>query len=247
VSKYSKSEEPRSTMMPTSPAAIEICLPALAESTGVGCGAREYAGDSVGGSSQEVGSILRQDSGSVHPTKCSDRERLESTQQLLDLHYDSVYRYAFRLSGCPGAAEDIAQEVFVRAFCNVHQLRSLAAGLAWLLTITRHEASRWLKARDRNQPTPLIEQQADDCHVHDLDQKEWIEQALRQLPEDFRIVVLMFYFEQKSYSDISRELGMPMGTVMSRLNRGRSHLKEALIAAGQPRSSLPPLATLRME
>lgn len=164
------------------------------------------------------------------------RRRLELTEQLLDQHYDSVFRYAYHLSGCSSSAEDIAQEVFVRAFCNVHQLRSMQAGLGWLLTITRHESFRHPKTKEQSLANSDWDPTLGPSHVRSIDRQEWIDCALRQLPEEFRIVVLMFYFEQKSYVEISEELGIPLGTVMSRLNRGRKHLKEALIAVGEPSS-----------
>ena len=158
-------------------------------------------------------------------------DRLRRTEQLLDEHQATVFRYAFRLCGCSATAEDIVQEVFLRAFRSLHQLRDESAVRGWLLTIARNEFMRGIR---KTNPASLSSEPPDpettstDMNVPLLDQQEWVGTALRQLPEEFRLVLLMFYFEELSYAEIAAQLNIPMGTVMSRLSRGRSHLKQAL-------------------
>lgn len=158
-------------------------------------------------------------------------ERLLRTEKLLEEYQATVFRYAFRLSGCGATAEDIVQEVFLRAFRSLHQLRDESAALGWLLTIARNEFMRGVR---KTPPVSLSieppdpETTAADMNVPLLDQQEWVGLALEQLPEEFRLVLLMFYFEELSYAEIAEQLNIPMGTVMSRLSRGRSHLKQAL-------------------
>ncbi len=59
----------------------------------------------------------------------------------------------------------------------------------------------------------------------EVDESDWLQQALNQLPDEYRLVVVMYYFEQLSYREIARQLEIPLGTVMSRLSRGRAYLR----------------------
>ena len=169
-------------------------------------------------------------------------------EELVLEHFDHVYRYALRLSGNSTAAEDIAQDVFLRAIKSIHQLRDPAAVTAWLLTIVRNEFARMCQARKMvyglDETTLDSGPIADADHVQVVDGHDWVHQALKLLPDEFRLVVLMFYFEEKSYAEIASELEIPMGTVMSRLNRGRQHLKQAL-EASQSTSQSPLSTSLR--
>lgn len=195
-------------------------------------------------------------------TDASDRRRSnpfeqkpasETTQpvlaeELVLEHFDHVYRYALRLSGNSTVAEDIAQDVFLRAIKSIHQLRDPAAVIGWLLTIVRNEFARMCQARKLvyglEEPTFDCGPISDAEHVQAVDGHDWVHQALQLLPVEFRLVVLMFYFEEKSYAEIASELEIPMGTVMSRLNRGRQHLKQAL-EASQSTSQSPLSTSLR--
>ncbi len=167
-----------------------------------------------------------------------ERRRLELTQQLVEDHHGRVYRYAWLLSGCKSTAEDISQEVFIRAFNSVHQLRSIETAGSWLLAITRNEVARWCGKRTARHE--LTHDPAEPYEAEtDLERHEWVHRAVGQLSDEFRQVVLMFYFEQKSYHEIASELGLPMGTVMSRLNRARGHLKTSLLSLAEPTSTQP--------
>lgn len=159
------------------------------------------------------------------------------TERLLDEHYQVVFRYAYRLTGCAASAEDVTQEVFLRAYRSVHQLREQAAARGWLMTITRNEFARWCR---KSAPGRSLESEGGDFPAAEvepaLDRCEWVQQALEELPQEFRQVLLMYYFEESSYAKIAQDLQIPIGTVMSRLNRGKGHLKAALDKAGEPRS-----------
>lgn len=157
--------------------------------------------------------------------------------QLLEEHFDRVYRYAYYLSGCSSVAEDIAQEVFLRAFRSIHQLRSQEASVSWLLTIARNEFGRYCQSRKASLDVDKHEPVDETDRIRQIDCLDWVQNALQQLPIEFRTVVLMFYFEEKSYLQIASELELPMGTVMSRLSRARCHLKQALEAQSGALSS----------
>ncbi len=170
-------------------------------------------------------------------------QQLSHTERLLEEHHACVYRYAYRLSGCAAAAEDITQEVFLSAFRNGHQLRSEEASRGWLLAIARNEFIRWGRKSSAAgtavdpQLGQLLEQE--ELLEPSIDRQEWVEQALQQLPGDYRIVLMMFYFEELSYAQIAEQLKIPIGTVMSRLSRGKSHMKSILNQIDTPSPRQP--------
>jgi RNA polymerase sigma-70 factor, ECF subfamily len=174
----------------------------------------------------------------VEPAANLTNAKLTNTEQLLDEHFELVFRYAYRLSGNATAAEDVAQEVFLRAFRNLHQLRDAGAAKGWLLVITRNEFNRWCT---KYAPQPSLEaheapEESAEPESAVIDREEWVQQSLDQLPLDYRTVVVMFYFEQLSYTEIAEQLEIPLGTVMSRLNRGKAHLKKTLTNLAEPKN-----------
>lgn len=161
----------------------------------------------------------------------SPQQRLACTERLLEEYQQRVYRYAYRLSSCAATAEDITQEVFLRAFRSLHQLRSEAAASGWLLAIARNEFLRHCRRRATSGEVIVDPQDCDTAAEQlpsPIENQEWVATALEQLPEDFRLVLLMYYFEELSYAQIAEQLKIPLGTVMSRLSRGKAHLKAAL-------------------
>lgn len=150
---------------------------------------------------------------------------------LVVAHHAPLYRYAYRLCGCAVEAEDLTQQAFLIAQQKLHQLREAERAAAWLFAVLR---SCFLKSLRRQRPTGG---QAFDLEVEEIAvappegdeiDREGLAAALAELPEDFRVVVLMFYFEELSYQEIAAELGLPIGTVMSRLSRAKGHLRKQL-------------------
>lgn len=164
-------------------------------------------------------------------------ERIVRTEQLIELYHADVYRYAYWLSGCTIAAEDISQETFLRAFRGVHGLRDATAAKSWLLTITRNEFARWCNQSRANMTTRIDEGELHGlpAEVPHFETEEWVAKGLAQLTADYRLIVLMYYFEQLSYAEIAKQLDIPLGTVMSRLNRSRQQLKRVLENLSNPK------------
>lgn len=158
-------------------------------------------------------------------------------RQLVHQHHGLVYRYAFRLSGKAQDAEDLTQQTFLLAQQNFSQLREADKAKAWLCAILR---SCYLKSRRRTRPLPAGPMDLDLDHLPEvLADREEIDQerlqfALDELPDEFKLVVVMFYFEDCSYKEISEQLEVPLGTVMSRLSRGKALLKKALAEGESP-------------
>ncbi|MFO1062567.1 MAG: sigma-70 family RNA polymerase sigma factor [Pirellulales bacterium] len=148
---------------------------------------------------------------------------------VIDRNYACVYRYAYRLTGCAAAAEDVVQETFLKAVRHYDQLRVAEAERSWLLSIARREFGRWLAKHTRAKSGLTDEQAAHDPGPDEsarVDAKDWLQAALDRLEGGFRQVILMYYIEELSYAEISKHLGVPIGTVMSRLSRARSYLKK---------------------
>lgn len=158
----------------------------------------------------------------------------DAAARLVDEHLAAVYRYAYRLTGCEAEAEDLTQQTFLTAQNKLAQLREPAAARGWLYTILRHAYLRRAKRRK-----PLLasaielnldaipEERADEVP---LDEGR-LQAALDELPDDYKLVLMLFYFEDCSYRDIAERLEVPIGTVMSRLSRAKSHLRARLLAA----------------
>lgn len=148
--------------------------------------------------------------------------------QLIDEHYALVYRYAYRLCGDVADAEDLTQQTFLTAQAKLDQLREPAAARSWLCTIARHAYLRTRRQPQRTQPLWDDVEPCSEPSVPEEIDEATLQSALTELPEEFRAPVILFYFEGFSYKDIARQLGVPIGTVMSRLSRAKTHLRERL-------------------
>lgn len=156
-------------------------------------------------------------------------------------HHAALYRYAYRLSGSAADAEDLVQQAYLVAQQKLDQLRDSAAARSWLYTVLRNLFLKSLRGRE-----PLLAG-ACDMDLEDLPSKadpreidgERLQAALNALGDDFKVVVLMFYFEERSYREIAEQLELPIGTVMSRLARAKGHLRQLLAGADAPAGMRP--------
>lgn len=154
-------------------------------------------------------------------------------ERVIALHHRAVYRYAFRLTGVVADAEDLTQQAFLIAQRKLEQVRDPAKADRWLFAVVR---SCFLKNRRRRRPTTAanldltMEEIAVEPPESEAVDRELLDRALDQLPEQYRLIVVMYYFEEFSYKQIAQELGVPIGTVMSRLARAKQRLREQLAA-----------------
>jgi len=148
--------------------------------------------------------------------------------QLVHDHHQALYRYAYRLSGSASDAEDLPQQAYLIAYEKLSQLRDVATARGWLFTILRN---CYLKASHKRQALPIadfdVSAVPQPAPTSPLD-SEQLQNAISSLGDEFKVVVLMFYFEQYSYKEISELLDVPPGTVMSRLARAKGHLRRLL-------------------
>jgi RNA polymerase sigma factor (sigma-70 family) len=170
------------------------------------------------------------------PTPARPEWHLPTWEDIVRTHSARVYRLAYRLTGNPHDAEDLTQEVFVRVF---RSLSSYTPGTfeGWLHRITtnlfldsarRKQRIRFEGLADDmahrlpgSEPTPA--QAYDDAHL-DGD----VQAALKALPPEYRAAVVLCDIEGFSYEEIAATLGVKLGTVRSRIHRGRAQLRAAL-------------------
>ena len=162
-------------------------------------------------------------------------------------HLKALYRLAFRLIGEATAAEDLVQETYLKAFQGFASLRSDDSIRPWLFQILSRLATDRYRSTRREVPLEeageldrfsLYNQIADEDpfpysnRLHDdflgQFQDDDVRRALAALPEVYRIPVVLVYTEEMSYQELAEVLGCPLGTVMSRLYRGRKTLERAL-------------------
>lgn len=150
--------------------------------------------------------------------------------QLVREHHQAVYRYAYRLTGSVQDAEDLTQQVFLTAHRKLGQLRSIEKARSWLFAILRN---CFFREQGRRRPVLAVDLSLDTdllpmATPADAVDTDRLQQALDQLPDAFRLMVVMFYFEECSYREIAARLNVPIGTVMSRLARAKGYLRTAL-------------------
>jgi len=165
----------------------------------------------------------------------------QDIRQLVGTYYQSVFRYAFRLSRSEADAEDLAQQTFLIAQQKLHQVRDADKVGRWLFAVLR---SCFFKSRRKEQRAMAAGIEIDVAEIPDgqggdeLIDQELLQTAIHELPEKFRLVLLMFYFEQLSYKEIAADLEISIGTVMSRLSRAKARLRGHLL---ETRESVHPL------
>lgn len=150
--------------------------------------------------------------------------------QLVEQHYSLLYKFAYRLSGSFADAEDLTQHAFLTAQKKIHQLRSRDRVQAWLLTIVRNSYLKQQRRESRQRISLESVAEPEVCVPENTDvDSEQLQKILSEMPEDFRVVIILFYFRELSYKHIAECVDIPLGTVMSRLARGKRYLKRRLM------------------
>jgi RNA polymerase sigma factor (sigma-70 family) len=165
-----------------------------------------------------------------------------SFEQVVSMHYQSLYRFAFGLTGQESDAWDLTQQTFYRFATKGRQLQDRSKVKSWLFTTLHREFLNSLRRKGRFPHTDLEEAERELPSVPpDSDKKldgSLVLEALSKLDEPFRSPLVLFYLEDHSYREIAEILGVPDGTVMSRIARGKALLRQLL--ADTPAGSPPP-------
>ncbi len=153
--------------------------------------------------------------------------------QLVDAHYAALYRFALSLAKRPEDAGDLVQQTFFIWATKGHGLREAAKAKSWLFTTLYRE---FLHGRRRDARAMSLEDLPpgeSDVAAEDVDRAARMDAAavvaaLQEVDEVFRAPLTLFYLEELSYAEIAETLEVPIGTVMSRLSRGKAQLRAAL-------------------
>jgi RNA polymerase sigma-70 factor, ECF subfamily len=164
-----------------------------------------------------------------------DKTTMPSWDELVRQHADRVYRLAYRLSGNQHDAEDLTQETFIRVFRSVQNYQP-GTFEGWLHRITTNLFLDMVRRRSRIRMEALPEDYdrvpADEPNpeqiYHDSRLGPDLQAALDSLPPEFRAAVVLCDIEGLSYEEIGATLGVKLGTVRSRIHRGRQALREYL-------------------
>ncbi len=162
---------------------------------------------------------------------------------LVEEHYTRVYNTALRMLGDPDGAADATQAAFVRAFRSLSSFRGDSSFSTWLYRITANVCLDELRNRPQ-EPVSLIFVSDEDeepqersipdnrtepgSRVARNERQRVVHQAIGELAAEHRVVLVLYDIEGFSYKDTAHILGIPVGTVKSRLNRARCALKEVL-------------------
>lgn len=205
-----------------------------------------------GGSYRLAGSRTPHD---MQPTTTFDHEALP--------HLDAVYRFAFRLTGTAADAEDLVQETFLRAYRSWDRYEPGTRAKSWLFTICRnaflrqrqHDSRRdevMQKAVQTNGTNdvgaetvlfmPAYQRDPEGTFFFSVIDRTILE-MIDRIPHEFREVVLLSDLEGLSYAEIAEVLDVPIGTVKSRLYRGRRLLQETLYSLATESGYVQPRAT----
>ena len=139
-------------------------------------------------------------------------------------YQDNLYIMALAILKNESDAEDAVSNAILKAYENRNQLSVFHKFKSWMLTITKNEALKIKRKRLTLPGNETVEAMLKPVQEH----YDELWDVLRQIKEEYRLVLVLFYYEELSLRDISEVLDIPLGTVKSRLNRGKAELREAL-------------------
>jgi len=154
-------------------------------------------------------------------------------EQVVALHHESLYRFAFSLAGNPDDAAELTQEAYARLLNQGWQLRDRTRVKSWLFTTLYRIFLGWKRRETRfphveivsveSELPPMTPEIADD-----LDEEIAMDTAM-DLEEHYRVPLVLYYLQCLTYREIAGLLNVPIGTVMSRLSRGKDLLRQRLM------------------
>jgi RNA polymerase sigma-70 factor (ECF subfamily) len=167
---------------------------------------------------------------------------MQAFETLIKLYQRGIYALCYRMTGAHQAADDLAQETFIKAFGGLASFDQGREFFPWLRRIAVNSSLNYLKSRKREEPlgdkdgrVPGQAWASSSSTPHDelqrTEAREKLGRALKALPPKLKSVFVLHVFDGLSYKEIARAVEVRPGTVMSRLNRARRRLKAALSGA----------------
>ena len=155
---------------------------------------------------------------------------MDAFEDLVRKYQQRVYALCRRLTGAHQSADDLAQETFIKAYFALARFDAEWPLYPWLRRIALNTGLNYLKSRRRERPLDeaALSPRRMPFSAPADGPEERFERAVASLPSDQRSVFVLRFHEGLSYDEISRALDVPVGTVMSRLNRARQRLKDLL-------------------
>lgn len=155
--------------------------------------------------------------------------------EMMRTYGNDVLRTAYSYVKDRDVAEDIFQDVFIKAYYNMDKFRGDSSLKTWLIRITINCCKDYLKSAYQKKVVPLTDFEEDSLPtdggyeaVENADRDAQVKRAVMTLPEQYRSVVMCVYYEELSVEEAAKALGLPPGTVKSRLFRARDMLKKKL-------------------
>jgi len=164
---------------------------------------------------------------------------INAYNELVDRYKDRLLNFVFRYFNNREQAEDVVQETLIKLYTHASYYKNIAKFSTWLYTIAKNNALTELRKNKRkrtdslwtNEGKPIdLETKGDSLEktVHNEIAVEALNRYLDEIPENFRIAVVLRDFQELSYEEISKILEIPIGTIKSRINRGRIQLSEKM-------------------
>jgi len=162
---------------------------------------------------------------------------------LVQKYHGAVYGFAVHLVGRYGAAEDCAQEAFIQAYKSLRHLRDPEMFVSWLRGITYRTCMNWLRNEQKrvdgvanDYPRPMLDDIADTVPTPETfrasperrETADTVMDAVRTLPEQYQLPVVLRYLQELSYTEIARFMGVSTGVVRGALYRANQLLREEL-------------------
>jgi RNA polymerase sigma factor (sigma-70 family) len=159
--------------------------------------------------------------------------------QIVRQHWRKVFNLAYKFVGRHDEAEDLTQDIFLKIFKALHTFDRRANFQTWLISISRNlcidhyrsvrkERETMARDVDASQLTPVSRERGPHSQLEQTDLKNLVRLALAELPPALRQAVVLRDLQEFSYQEIADQLGLPEGTVKSRINRGRLELARQL-------------------